>query len=106
MAPANGTGPAGSVANTLNGANKLANSNNHQRDGQNIGYGDGHAEFARLANAGEQNDNIYSANGALGPSSLGTTPASAADPNIAGGSKGNWDIILVPAADVSSNVRK
>jgi hypothetical protein len=103
MAPANGTGKP--TANTLDGTNKLANSFNHQRDGQNIGYGDGHAEFARLANAGESHDNIFSANGSKGPDPHGLTPSSGANPGITGGAKGNWDVIFVPAAD-ATGIRK
>lgn len=104
IAPANATGTP--PANTLDGTNKAANSRTHQGDGQNVGFGDGHAEFFRLANAGQDNDNIYSANGRAGPSPRGTTPSSAADPKIAGGSKGKWDIVLVPAADASTGIRK
>jgi len=102
MAPANGTGNPVSV--TTNGANKLANSFTHQRDGQNVGYGDGHAEFQRLTNVGQSNDNIFTSNGAGGPSVNGT-PYSGV-PAITGGSSGNWDVCLVPAANGSTYARQ
>jgi hypothetical protein len=108
MAPANGTGSP--AANTLDGTSKNANSYNHKRDGQNIGFGDGHAEFRLTAAAGEGNDNIYSANGKSGPSATGVTPASASDPGFtsagSASGKGNWDVCLVPAADGTTYTRK
>lgn len=102
MAPANGTGTP--AAQTTNGANKAANSFTHQRDGQNVGYGDGHAEFQRLVNVGQSNDNIYTSNGAGGPNANGT-PYSGI-PSITGGSAGNWDVCLVPAANGGTYVRQ
>lgn len=109
MAPANGSGSP--AADTLNGMVRNANSFTHQRDGQNIGFGDGHAEFSRVAACGQSSDNMYSANGRDGPSATGTTPSSAADPGINygpgfGGSRGNWDVCLVPAADGATNTRR
>lgn len=37
----------------------LANSNNHDKKGQNVLYADGHVEWAQTAFAGYHNDNIY-----------------------------------------------
>jgi prepilin-type processing-associated H-X9-DG protein len=38
---------------------KQANSNNHEDDGQNVLYGDGHVEFQKNPFVGVQRDNIY-----------------------------------------------
>jgi len=77
---------------------KNGNSFTHSRDGQNVGFGDGHAEFFRTNACGENGDNIYSGNTDQGPSSAGT-----ANTAIKGGgsvnAKGNWDISLMPATD-------
>ncbi len=56
---------------------RQGNSNNHGKDGQNILYGDGHAEFSSTPRAGVQKDNIYAATAA---STFGGT-AHAADGN-------------------------
>jgi prepilin-type N-terminal cleavage/methylation domain-containing protein/prepilin-type processing-associated H-X9-DG protein len=64
------------------------NSKNHDQDGQNVLYADGHAEFQQTPLCGTQNDNIYSANAAnsttntlsqTGASTTGTDPQHAAD---------------------------
>ncbi len=61
---------------------KLANSPNHQQDGQNVLYGDGHAEWQNNPFCGEQHDNIFTGQGG------GTTPQGGATnyPFISGGS--------------------
>ncbi len=104
MAPANGTGSPAS--NTLDGTNRLANSFNHNRDGQNVGFGDGHGEFVRTAAAGQDNDNIYSSNGSAGASPKGTIPSSAGNVAISGGAKFKWDVCLVPAADANAGYQR
>jgi len=38
---------------------KLGNSNNHNKDGQNVLFGDGHAEFVTTCRVGANKDNIY-----------------------------------------------
>ena len=38
---------------------KMANSANHDREGQNVLYNDGHAEFAKRSDVSQNNDNIY-----------------------------------------------
>ena len=40
---------------------KTANSNNHNKDGENVLYGDGHVEFQSNPFVGTQKDNIYTA---------------------------------------------
>lgn len=51
---------------------KVANSNNHNGDGQNVLYGDGHVEFVNNPFVGVSRDNIY------------TYRATTTDPSIAG----------------------
>ena len=36
-----------------------ANSNNHEKDGQNVLYGDGHVQWCHTAFAGGRDDNIF-----------------------------------------------
>ena len=43
-----------------------ANSNNHQKDGQNVLYADGHVDWSASVWAGAQQDNIYTARSLLG----------------------------------------
>jgi prepilin-type N-terminal cleavage/methylation domain-containing protein/prepilin-type processing-associated H-X9-DG protein len=83
---------------------KLANSPNHQQDGQNVLFGDGHAEWENNPFCGEQHDNIFTGQGS------GSTPAggSANYPFISGGEcrrsmpgaspYDGMDSILVPTA--------
>jgi prepilin-type N-terminal cleavage/methylation domain-containing protein/prepilin-type processing-associated H-X9-DG protein len=53
--------------NTSSAANmKQANSNNHDEDGQNILFGDGHVEFASNPFMGVNKDNIYTRSNGLG----------------------------------------
>jgi prepilin-type N-terminal cleavage/methylation domain-containing protein/prepilin-type processing-associated H-X9-DG protein len=61
------------------------NSKNHDQDGQNVLYADGHAEFMETPLCGIQNDNIYTANGGTS-TQLSTNGASApgSDPTHAG----------------------
>ena len=103
MAPLAGTGkPAATPADP-----KLRNANSfsHQRDGQNVGFGDAHAEFARLPNAGQGDDNIYTFNGGI-PSNTGK-PHTGTAPGVGdGGVPGAFDICMVPAADGKTNARR
>ena len=55
----------------------VGNSKNHDQDGQNVLYADGHAEFQQTPLCGTQKDNIYTSN-ALTGTDLSTTGASAA----------------------------
>jgi prepilin-type N-terminal cleavage/methylation domain-containing protein/prepilin-type processing-associated H-X9-DG protein len=62
-----------SAASTM----REANSNNHDKDGQNVLYGDGHVEFQNNPFVGTQQDNIYSAEtaGSTQPNESGHAPA-------------------------------
>jgi prepilin-type processing-associated H-X9-DG protein len=71
---------------------KAGNSDNHERDGQNVLYGDGHVEFMQNPFAGVQRDNIYcrrasSTGFAPAPGPIGQSPY---DVN---------DSVLLPTAD-------
>jgi prepilin-type N-terminal cleavage/methylation domain-containing protein/prepilin-type processing-associated H-X9-DG protein len=57
---------------------RLANSPNHQQDGQNVLFGDGHAEWENNPFCGTQHDNIFTGQGSL-------TTAPAGYPFISGG---------------------
>jgi len=67
------------------------NSHTHNDEGENVGYGDAHAEFTRNPNVGENNDNIYSTGGNNTNVSTGT-PTIPATGNI----QGSFDTCLVP----------
>jgi len=108
MAPMNNTGPSNAKVNLAQaGTNpRLANSFVHQRDGQNVGYGDAHAEFARTPIVGQSNDNIFTGNnGTPGPVGTGPTNtgsgASVANGGSGGGA-GAWDIVMAPVWDADN----
>ena len=99
MVPLEGTGSP--AATPGKGMDKNANSFNHQRDGQNVAFGDAHVEFSRNAAVGQNNDNIFAASRGT-PNPVGT-PANGKIPDIGlGGIGGAWDICLVPAANAST----
>jgi len=59
---------------------RSANSPNHQQDGQNVLYGDGHADWSSTPFCGSQHDNIFT-----GQAGQGWTVAPANYPFITGG---------------------
>jgi prepilin-type N-terminal cleavage/methylation domain-containing protein/prepilin-type processing-associated H-X9-DG protein len=63
----------------------LANSANHERDGQNVLYGDGHVQWQQTPFCGVGNDNIYTSKIGVAP----TVECSPADPS---------DSVLLPTA--------
>jgi prepilin-type N-terminal cleavage/methylation domain-containing protein len=75
----------------------IKNSPNHQWDGQNVGFGDAHAEFVRTPTCGEtigQNpDNIWNVN-----NTSNTTAGTSANPGVNnnGQSQGSFDTALMP----------
>ena len=103
MAPQAGTGSP--AANPADFMNKVSNSFTHQRDGQNIGFGDAHAEFMRRPDTGQRDDNFYTGNQGK-PGQAGTQTPGRVPPIGDGGSPGMWDICLVPAADGITHARK
>ena len=75
------------------------------RDGQNVGYGDGHAEFARLPNCGQSNDNIYTPGqpaGTPSPTGPGLASTGAVSLGQSGGSPGAWDVAMVPVSNAGA----
>lgn len=79
---------------------RLGNSNNHDRDGQNVLYGDGHVEFVQSPFAGIARDNVYTVSdrttvtGGAGPASpLLTTTTIVGTPCDAN------DSVLLPTDD-------
>ena len=63
---------------------------NHQRQGQNVLYGDGHAEFQQNPFCGSKRDNIYTVSGST-DGSITTSRTVIGSPTWAG------DSILLPA---------
>jgi prepilin-type N-terminal cleavage/methylation domain-containing protein/prepilin-type processing-associated H-X9-DG protein len=99
----NGTkNPATVTTGDPNSNMRQGNSANHQQDGQNVLYGDGHAEWMNNPFCGSQHDNIYT--GMYGNANAGKTGY----PFISGGSLvhasvnsspyDNLDSILLPYA--------
>jgi hypothetical protein len=77
-------------------AMRKANSLNHQREAQNVLYGDGHVEIVNNPFCGRQRDNIYTANG---PEV--TDPTRKGKAAIAASPADQMDSILLPtAADI------
>jgi prepilin-type processing-associated H-X9-DG protein len=68
------------------------NSLNHDRNGQNVLYGDGHVEFALTPFAGGKGDNIYTVSG----SDDGRIPSSE---TIVGSPRWKLDSVLLPTAE-------
>jgi prepilin-type processing-associated H-X9-DG protein len=103
MPPLNGTGkPARNVSPGAFPADPHSwNSPNHKGDGQNIGFADGHAEFVRRPDIGQDNDNIFTVSGIKGVSEFGgTQPAKA--PITVQTDKVPFDIVMVPARNLDT----
>jgi prepilin-type processing-associated H-X9-DG protein len=75
---------------------QLANSPNHQGQGENVLYGDGHAEFQQNPYCGTKRDCIYTVSG----STDGSNTNSKAVPTNGGANAPKWagDSVLLPAA--------
>jgi prepilin-type N-terminal cleavage/methylation domain-containing protein/prepilin-type processing-associated H-X9-DG protein len=58
----------------------LGNSKNHDQDGQNVLYADGHAEFQQTPLCGPNNDNIYTQAAATNTTNGATTSTTGQDP--------------------------
>jgi prepilin-type N-terminal cleavage/methylation domain-containing protein len=105
MAPNGTSGSSGTNTNTP--SDKQSNSFNHQRDGQNVGFGDSHAEFARRPDCGQSADNIFTGcKDNHNNISSGTVCAKVGDaPTVigTGGTSGAYDVCLVPVANASSS---
>jgi prepilin-type N-terminal cleavage/methylation domain-containing protein len=113
MGPVDGTGTGTQIAHIGNGTNKASNSFNHQGDGQNVGFGDAHAEFTRVAGCGQNMDNIYSGSitpGTAGPTGQnpGTGEQSSSAPSMVatGGQGGAWDVFMVPISNANNSYNR
>ncbi len=99
---ASNSGPCYVATNAPSSSMHLANSPNHQQDGQNVLFGDGHAEWENNPFCGTQHDNIFTGQGS-------NTTAPTNYPFISGGvnSRGasqsspydNLDSVLLPIAN-------
>ena len=84
------------VKTTSNGKDQmLGNSKNHQAQGENVLYGDGHVEFQHTCFAGVNQDNIY-AQGTKDVKTGITKPDGAFDPNVGKGPIHKDDSVLMP----------
>ncbi len=82
----------GSAGATL----RKANSNNHDKDGQNVLYADGHVDWANSVYVGTQSDNIYTFRTNTTKTSPGTSVATATAGNTAASPYDGEDTILLP----------
>ncbi len=93
--PPNGTtNPATVTTNAANSVMRLGNSQNHDQDGQNVLFGDGHAEWETNPFCGTQHDNIFT-----GGSTITTYTQS---PFVSGGNLGIGDTGATPAGSQDS----
>jgi prepilin-type processing-associated H-X9-DG protein len=102
MNPLNGTGKPKREMTPAAAPKDAAtwNSGNHQGDGQNVAFADGHAEFCRRPDVGQGNDNIYTMSavpsrgpGQFGGVAAGIAPAGAPELTV---EKGPFDVIMLP----------
>ncbi|HVS72452.1 MAG TPA: prepilin-type N-terminal cleavage/methylation domain-containing protein [Phycisphaerae bacterium] len=123
MSPMNGTGvnPVADLIGSSTGGvpsegPKAWNSNNHLRDGQNVGFADGHAEFERRPDIGPSNDNIFTTwpsmsgnyNQGNPITTSGQLPSSGlqgAGGGAGGGMTSPYDYIMVPVGNLSDGSR-
>jgi len=71
---------------------RKCNSINHNQDGQNVLYGDGHVEFQNHPFCGMKRDNLYT----YGPT--GTDHPNTGGDGIVGGANGEADAVLLPTS--------
>ncbi|HVT79629.1 MAG TPA: hypothetical protein VHM90_03140 [Phycisphaerae bacterium] len=105
MAPRQGTGrPARNVTPAaLPRDPRTWNSANHEGDGQNVAFGDGHADFVRNADAGQAGDNIYSmsASPSKGPAQFGGIATGGAAPDLRA-EQPPFDVVMLPVRDATT----
>jgi hypothetical protein len=106
MAPLAGSGSPAAMPQAYD-AGKVANSSNHQRQGQTVAFADSHTEFAKNPAVGQRNDNIWTWGGVKGATQTGNTIMGVGMTSVyMSGPAGNYDIVMVPVANVSTNERK
>ena len=119
--PHDGDTLSGSVTVNVKAAQsnpKAWNSPIHGGDGQNVGFGDAHAEWTRRPDCGQQSDTIWTNNAGGGPATAATnTMANTTGVSTGqqtgtitaayqGGSAGAWDICIVPVRGAGNNAGK
>jgi len=83
-----------------------ANSANHIYDGQNVGFGDAHAEFTRTPACGQNNDSIWGIRKNPAWADREEQPiAAGALPHALSGKKEEWDVVMVPTRDGKGNLK-
>ena len=83
------------------------NSHIHGDEGQNVGFGDNHAEFVRTPACGEAGDNIYTNGNNQSPTSGGSLGAANLFPYSPGGNVlGTFDTCLVPGVSNMSTMAR
>jgi len=101
--------PGGSTGS--NPVDTKNNSRTHQLDGQNVGYGDGHAEFQRSQTCGQASSNagqvycIYG-QGSATPGQPGNVQSSSAGVTVPAGSPGSYNTILVPCLQNNTSYQR
>lgn len=79
---------------------RAGNSNNHDRDGQNVLFGDGHVEFVQTPFSGIARDNIYTVSDTVLPNgTAGTQPYALTTSTIVGSPCDSNDSVLLPTDD-------
>ena len=99
--PGKSGGAVGTVLTNSSAKDQMiANSKNHQQQGQNVLYGDGHVEFAHTAFAGVNLDNIYTQGGIRQPNGEVKPINGTVDPTGAAAQtpKNKDDSLLLPFA--------
>jgi prepilin-type N-terminal cleavage/methylation domain-containing protein/prepilin-type processing-associated H-X9-DG protein len=97
---ASGTAPSDDVFTVLSTSSardtRKGNSNNHDKDGQNVLYGDGHVDFVQNPFVGVQRDNIFTARSTTTPTQANFTDVTK---NLNFSPYDGNDSILLPAAN-------
>jgi prepilin-type N-terminal cleavage/methylation domain-containing protein len=78
---------------------KLGNSNNHDRDGQNILYGDGRVEFVSSPFSGVARDNIFTVSDATSSAGVTNTAPILTTSTVVGSPADSNDSVLLPTDD-------
>lgn len=88
-------------SNSPSSGMRLGNSNNHDRDGQNVLYGDGRVEFQQSPFVGISRDNIFTQSDTVNPANgtAGTTPFQYTSAVVLGVPADANDSVLLPADD-------
>jgi len=109
VAPKNASTLNGVATNTTKGYDRTGNSLTHNRDGQNVGFGDGHADFTKNTAVGQNQDNIFTygtSGGNQVGTAVGTNTSTTIGTNLTAGAPGSYDACMVPVFDPQTNYRQ